>query len=145
MRQDVEACHAFQLLDNAQSPTPLLLFDPIQQLSAVPTIRPDQSQTGNNCLDCKKYQLSPIPVLNARLVNNQPPDQSQRIYEKVALAAFDFFTGIVALMPPFDVVFTDWLSMTPAVGVGRFPAFFLTSLRNVSWICSIVPSKVHSR
>jgi len=34
----------------------------------------------------------------------------------MALATFDVFVGIKAPEPPFSVVFTDWLSMIPALG-----------------------------
>jgi hypothetical protein len=38
------------------------------------------------------------------------------------------------------VVFTDWLSMMPAVGSGSLPAFSRTFRRNSSWMRFQVPS-----
>ena len=47
--------------------------------------------------------------------------QTQRIYEDVALLALDLFARIVAMRidagPPFSALFTLWLSMIAAVGV----------------------------
>jgi hypothetical protein len=46
---------------------------------------------------------------------------------------------------PFSVVFTDWLSMIAALGVGSRPSASLTLGRRVSWIRSQVPSLRHCR
>jgi hypothetical protein len=40
----------------------------------------------------------------------------------VAFAAFDLFMRVKAADPPFSVVFTDWLSMIPALWCIREPA-----------------------
>src|SRR5215471_13267838 len=53
--------------------------------------------------------------------------QTQRIYEDVALLALDLFARIVAMRidagPPFSALFTLWLSMIAAVGWPRVPPF----------------------
>jgi hypothetical protein len=53
--------------------------------------------------------------------------QTQRIYEDVALLALDLFARIVAMRidagPPFSALFTLWLSMIAAVGVASRSAF----------------------
>ena len=128
----MEARNTFELFDDGQCPAPFLLFDPIQQLSAVAAICPDQNQAGQDCHDGKKHQPGPVPVLNVGFVNDQAPDKPQGIYQDVALAAFDLLACVISAMPPFWAVSTDWLSIIPAVGVSRFPAFFLTARRKAS-------------
>ena len=46
---------------------------------------------------------------------------------------------------PFSVVFTDWLSMIAALGVGLLPSDWRTLGRSASWTSSQVPSSVHLR
>jgi hypothetical protein len=47
--------------------------------------------------------------------------QTQRIYQNVALLALDLFARIIAMRidaaPPFSAPFTLWLSMMAAVGL----------------------------
>jgi hypothetical protein len=47
--------------------------------------------------------------------------QTQRVYENMALLALDFLARIVAMRidarPPFSALFTLWLSMMAAVGL----------------------------
>jgi hypothetical protein len=42
--------------------------------------------------------------------------QSERIDNDVPLAPIYLLAAVVAARPPFSVVFTDWLSMIPALG-----------------------------
>ena len=53
--------------------------------------------------------------------------QTQRIYEDVALLALDLFARIIAMRidagPPFSALFTLWLSMIAAVGQASRSAF----------------------
>ena len=55
-------------------------------------------------------------------MNHDCQQHSQRVYGDVALAALDVLAGIIAVGPPFCGVFTDWLSMIAAEGVGFLPA-----------------------
>ena len=72
-------------------------------------------------------------------------DQPIRIDKQVALAALDLFAPIVAASPPFCVVFTDWLSMIAALGVGWLPSFTRTAWRKAVCIRLQVPSLRHLR
>ena len=45
-------------------------------------------------------------------------EQTQCIHCDVTLAPLDEFAGVEAVVPPFCGVFTDWLSMIAAEGVG---------------------------
>jgi hypothetical protein len=72
-------------------------------------------------------------------------DQPIRVDEQVALAPLDLLTAIKAASPPFCVVFTDWLSMIAALGVGLRPAFTRTASRKALCIRLQVPSLRHLR
>ena len=65
-----------------------------------------------------KQDDAAIPVLDVGAVNNRVEQQTQRIYENVALLALDFLARIIAMRinpgPPFSALFTLWLSMMPA-------------------------------
>jgi hypothetical protein len=47
--------------------------------------------------------------------------QAHRVYDNMALLAFDLFARIIAMRinagPPFSALFTLWLSMMAAVGL----------------------------
>ena len=66
--------------------------------------------------------------------------QAVGIHQDVPLAAFHFLTPIVAAQPPFWLVFTDWLSIIAALGVGSRPCFTRVCSRRVVWTRSQVPS-----
>lgn len=55
-------------------------------------------------------------IVNVRPGHRHDEEQSQRVHDQMTLAALDFLTAIVA------VVFTDWLSIHAALGVGSRPA-----------------------
>src|ERR1700674_615413 len=62
-----------------------------------------------------------VAVLDVGAVNDRVEQQTQRIYENVALLALDFLARIIAMRinpgPPFSALFTLWLSMMAAVGL----------------------------
>jgi hypothetical protein len=53
--------------------------------------------------------------------------QTQRIYQDMALLALDLFARIIAMRinasPPFSALFTLWLSMMAAVGLASRSTF----------------------
>lgn len=61
-----------------------------------------------------------VAVLDVGGVHDGVQQQTQRIYENVALLALDLLARIVAVRivrPPFSALFTLWLSMMAAVGL----------------------------
>lgn len=87
-----------------------------------------------------QQQLSTLTVLHASGGDDDRQQQAERIDEDVAFAAFDLFMRVKAADPPFSVVFTDWLSMIPALGWRCWPVATRTSPRNRSCRSSQVPS-----
>ena len=68
-----------------------------------------------------KQQDAAVTILDIGGVDNGVQQQSQCIYEKVALLALDLLARIIAMRidtaPPFSALLTLWLSMMAAVGL----------------------------
>ena len=77
-----------------------------------------------------------VTILNARGMNDGVQQQTQRVYENMALLALDLFPRIIAMRinagPPFSALFTLWLSMMQAVGLAVRSAFARHSTYSVS-------------
>jgi hypothetical protein len=118
-------------------------FDPENELSRRPSIRPDDGERAKELvlLGFLQDELGSISILDVGSMDNECKDETERINQDMALASGDLLAGIVAVLAPlFSVVFTDWLSMEPAEGSGFLPAFFRTFRRNSSCIRFHVPS-----
>jgi hypothetical protein len=61
------------------------------------------------------------------MLNDGVQQQTQRVYENVALLALDLLARIIAMRidpgPPFSALFTLWLSMIAAVGLASRSLF----------------------
>ena len=68
-----------------------------------------------------KQQNAAVAILDIGTMNDGMEQQTQRIYENMALLAFDLLARIIAMRidagPPFSALFTLWLSMMAAVGL----------------------------
>jgi len=68
-----------------------------------------------------KQQDAAIAILDIGGMNDGVEQQTQGVYENVALLALDLFACIIAMRidvgPPFSALFTLWLSMMAAVGL----------------------------
>ena len=69
----------------------------------------------------RQQQDAAVAILGAGGMNDGVQQQTQRVYQNVALFALDFFARIIAMRinagPPFSALFTLWLSMMAAVGL----------------------------
>ena len=69
----------------------------------------------------RKQQDAAVAILDIGGMNDGMEQQTQRIYENVALLALDLLARIIAMRidprPPFSALFTLWLSMMAAVGL----------------------------
>ena len=119
--------------------------DPLDQLFGIACIGPDQSQTGKPPYHFVYDQLRSISVLNISRIYHHGQQQPYGIHYDVSLSTVDLLASIIATRPPFSVVFTDWLSMMAALGVGLLPSTSRTTGRRVSWTLSHVPSIIHLR
>ena len=68
-----------------------------------------------------KQQDAAVAILDIGGMHDGVQQQTQRIYENMALLAFDLLAGIIAVRidtePPFSALLTLWLSMIAAVGL----------------------------
>ena len=69
---------------------------------------------------CQQHDAA-VAILDIGAMDDGVEQQTQRIYQKVALLAFDLLARIIAMRidaePPFSALFTLWLSIMAAVGL----------------------------
>ncbi len=118
--QNVKALDIVAAFDDLQYPAARLLH-PIDQLSAVAAICPNELQSRKLVPCFFQNLLGTVAVLNVGRVNDHTQQQTNRIDQNMPFPTFYLFARIVTSRPPFSVVFTDWLSMIAALGVGSRP------------------------
>ena len=118
---------------------------PVHQLAAVASVSPDESQAWESSYQFIYDQPRPISVLDIGRMHHHRQQQSHGIYDDVSLSTVDLLASIIATRPPFSVVFTLWLSIIAALGVGSLPTASRTEGRSVSLTRSHVPSIVQLR
>ena len=78
-----------------------------------------------------EQRLGAVAVLEARRVDVDGEQETERVGQQVALAADDLLarikTGRIERGPPFCAPFAVWLSMIAVVGLASRPAFSRTS------------------
>ena len=69
----------------------------------------------------RKKQDAAIAILDIGRMNDGVQQQTQRVYENMALLALDLFAPVIAMRidagPPFSALFTLWLSTMAALGL----------------------------
>ena len=69
----------------------------------------------------RKKQDAAIAILDIGRMNDGVQQQTQRVYDNMALLALDLFARVIAMRidaaPPFSALFTLWLSTMAAVGL----------------------------
>ena len=141
--QQNESLHVICPLHNLQDTSTAHPFDPENELSRIPSIRPDERERAEELvlLGFPQDEFCSVTILNVGSMDNELKDETERINEDMPLASGDLLACIVPMLAPFfSVVFTDWLSIEPAEGSGFLPAFLRTFLRNSSCIRFHVPS-----
>src|SRR5215207_6631243 len=71
-------------------------------------------------------------ILQGATVHDDHQQQPQGIHDDVALPALHLLASVEPTGPPFSVVWTDWLSITAALGVASRPSDCLTRSRKAS-------------
>jgi len=129
--QNHEARKVVAAPDDFQNP-PAQLPRPLDQLTGIAAVGPDQLQPGEPDLEQRQHQLGPVAVLDVGRMHYHGQHQPQRVYDDVTLAAIDFLACVVSTRPPFSTVFTDWLSMIAAEGLDFRPSWIRTCWRRAS-------------
>jgi hypothetical protein len=99
----------------------------MHQLPGVSAIRPDEAQSHQRMFEEGQHELTAVAVLHVGRVHHHGDQQPERIDQEVSLATIDLFARIVTMGAPLSVVFTDWLSITAALGCRSRPTDSRTS------------------
>lgn len=134
----------FPTPDNLQHPAAELLH-PLNELAAVAGVGPDESQPLEAPFEFAQHQLGAVSILDIRCMHHHGQHQAHRVHHHVALAPSQLLGRVVSPRPPFSVVFTVWLSMMAALGVGSPPARCRTCWRKACMTRSQVPSNRQRR
>jgi hypothetical protein len=97
------------------------LFPRLKAAFLVRTVGPDELQSGEAALERLQEMLAALLILDVGLMHQHVQDQAQSVDEQMPLAPFHPLAAIIAAPPPISLVFTDWLSMMAALGVGSRP------------------------
>ena len=143
-RQHLKVVAVPGALDNLERPA-CQGPDPLDQLSSIASVSPNQSQAGKPSFQLVHNQPCPVPVLDVSRVNHDSQQHPYGIHDDVTLASHHLLTSVKATRPPSSIVLTDWLSMIAALGVHSLPSARRTSGRRASWTCSQMPSFFHLR
>ena len=104
----------------------------IHQLSGISAIGPDQLELRKSPQKLAQHQLCPITVLDVRRMHHHGQQQPEGVNHDMAFASFHLLASVIATWSPFSVVFTLWLSIMAAEGVGSLPSNSRTLGRKVS-------------
>jgi len=91
----------------------------------------DFKQLGQHAKQAEQDQMCATAIRDTCRVHHHSQGPAHGIYRDVAFAAFEFLAAVIAPLPPFCTVLTDWLSMMARVGSGWRPA--CTRTRRRSW------------
>lgn len=108
------------------------LLGPLDQLTGVPAIGPDELQPMKAMRQPLQDQPCAVSVLDVGGMHHDHHHEAQRVHHDMPLASRDFLARVVPTIPPFSAVFTDWESMIAAEGVGVRPALRRTFSRSRS-------------
>ena len=134
-RQYLECVNIIVPLHDFQPPGGLFL-DPLDQLTTVAAIRPNQFNAGQATTNPENQLFGSVAVLNLRRMYDDPNEQSQNIYEDVALDPLDLFPGVVARVFRPRVGLDGLRIDDECAGFFFSSVFFRTSRQRRSWIFS---------
>jgi hypothetical protein len=93
-----------------------------QLVACITAVSKDVAQPWIKPADRGQYSDGTILILDAGDMHDQSDEMAGRVGDNVLLAANDLLPASKPRVPPPSVVLTDWLSMTPAVGLACRPA-----------------------
>jgi len=103
------------------------ISSPVDELTCISTIGPDQRQTAKTSCQFTHSQFSTITMLNIGCVHHHGHNQTQRTNHQMAFSATCLLASVIASVPSFETVLTDWLSMMAALGLAWRPAMIGTA------------------
>ena len=79
---------------------------PRDQLARIAPVSPDQFQSRKAGDECPEHRFRAVTVLDAGRMDHHDEQETEDINHDVALAPTDALAAVIALDPPFSVVFT---------------------------------------
>lgn len=116
-----------------------------EKLAAIALVRPASSDGRKLLVDRRQKGHGSKTVTDVGSRDMDALDQSQRVHAQMALATVDLLRAVIAVGPPFSVVFTEWLSMMQAVGSPLRPAATRTRARSTWFASSQIPARCQTR
>jgi hypothetical protein len=108
-------------LHDLQGPAAFLGYPGAQPLPTIGHVRPDVPQPLAALISGRQEPRGHVRIPHIGGVDEDTHQETRRVNEEMALAAVEFFGAIVAMRPPFSVVFTVCASMIAAEGCGWRP------------------------
>jgi hypothetical protein len=105
---------------------------PAYKCPGIAAINPYSFQPPKSVSKFLQNQPTAIAILNVSGVYYHNQNQPEGINEQVPLTPGNLLSSVITAAPPFSAVFTLWLSMIPALGVGLCPAWRRTCSRRRS-------------
>ena len=118
-------------LDNLNEPSECV-SSPIHKCPGIASIGPYPLQPPESIAQFFQNEPPTIAILDVGGMHYHNYNQAEGINEQVSLTPRNLLSGIITAAPPFSAVFTLWLSMIPALGVGLCPAWRRTCSRRRS-------------
>ncbi len=115
-----------ETLDHLDPPSGIV-HGPAQLLAAIGAVGEDRlKERKKPAGPAIQDQQGAVTILDIGRMDGRVEDQTEGVDEKVALLALDFLARIIARRvygaPPFSVLLTLWLSITPAEGLASRPS-----------------------
>ena len=112
-RQHLKVVAVPGALDNLERPA-CQGPDPLDQLSSIASIGPDQPHAGKPPYQFIDDQLRSISILDIGRMHHHRQQQPHGIYNDVSLSTVDLLASVIATRPPFSVVLTHISHINPA-------------------------------
>jgi hypothetical protein len=117
-------------LHNLKDPTALLCHPGAELLAPIGHIGPDVLQPIEGRVCGGEQPGGHVSISQIGGVDEDTQEETRRINEEMTLAPIELLRAIIAMRPPFSVVFTVWASMMAAEGWGWRPMRVRTSSRS---------------
>lgn len=133
--QNLEADRVVGPLDDFQLPGAEGLHGGGRDRPLIAAVGEDPLDEGKQAARGFEHEQAAVAILDARWMNHNVQEETQRVDQDMSLFPLDFLPGVVArrinLCPPFSAPLTLWLSMIAAVGLASFPACSRTATKSV--------------
>lgn len=119
------------MFDDLDLPATCHLDEGSKAAFVVSAIGPNELETRKAARQRFEQEFPAIVILDVGFMHQHVYDQPIRVDEDMPFAPLYFLPTVISAYPPFWLVFTDWLSIIAALGVGSRPCDSRTCSRKV--------------